>query len=173
MRNVEIKARFRRHRKTDRTLQRFKARRTLVEDQVDTYFDVSNGRMKIREHADGSAELIHYVREENEGPRISHYEIVPLKSEEHIREILEREHGIRAVVRKRREVWMWRNARIHFDDVEGLGSFVEFEVVLGRDETEEGGREKAEMLMSALGVTARDLIYQSYEDFFRQREQPA
>lgn len=165
MRNVEIKARFRRSRKTDSILRQFRARRTLAEDQVDTYYDVSRGRMKVREHADGSAELIHYLREETEGPRISHHEIVPLKKTDPVKRILEREHGIRAVVRKHREVWMWRNVRIHFDRVEGLGRFIEFEVVLREGDTEKEGREKAELLMSAFGITDRDLIYQSYEDF--------
>ena len=168
MRNVEVKARFRRTRKTDRVLNRFKARRILVEDQVDTYYDVSRGRMKVREHADGSAELIHYSRSANEGPSISDYEIVPLKSKSHIKEILKKEHGVRAVVKKHREVWIWRNVRIHFDKVETLGTFVEFEAVLGYGESEEEGRRKVEILMSAFGITERDLIYQSYEDFLMQ-----
>lgn len=165
MRNVEIKARYRRTRKTDSVLKRFKARKSGDLIQTDTYFDVNAGRLKVREHQDGHAEMIHYVRQEQDGPRISNYEIVPLRNKNSIKAILKKEHGIRAVVKKHREVWLWRNVRIHFDQVEDLGSFIEFEVVLGRDETEAEGHEKIGILMTAFGITMKDLIYQSYEDF--------
>ena len=64
--------------------------------------------------------------------------------------------GVRACVRKRREVWLYRNARIHLDTVDGLGCFVEIEVVV----TEGMAQARALMneLRDVLGISAKDLL---------------
>lgn len=106
-------------------------------DQVDTYFRVPSGRLKVREIVqrapDGgvssSAELIRYERPDQSGARVSRYERTEVDDAESWRGRLETEHGLRGQVRKRRELWILESTRIHLDRVESVGHFVELETV--------------------------------------------
>ena len=162
MRNIEIKARYQRTRHTDETLAKIGAHFEKIETQTDTYFGVNNGRLKIRERDSGPPQLIQYFREDEERPRPSYYEIVHLRDVEKVKETLEREHGIRVIVKKKREIWIWENVRIHFDIVEELGDFIEFEAVLKDDRDIPGERQKVEWLMKEFGIHRKDLIIRSY-----------
>lgn len=168
MKSVEIKAAYKRNKKTEALLKKLEARCVETGKQTDTYFKVDIGGLMIREFESGSSKLIHYYREEEEGPRVCHYEIVTLKRSDRIREMLEGEHGVRAVVMKNREVWEYENMRIHFDEVEGLGNFIELQAVLEDGGTVNEGKEKVSFLMDVFGITQKHLIYQSYEEFTTQ-----
>lgn len=102
--------------------------------QVDTYIAVTDGRLKVRQIDEGTAELIYYRRDTKTGTdgRWSSYLRYPLTDPKRVLAELTARLGVRATVRKRREVYLIRNARIHLDDVSGLGSFIEFEVVQDR-----------------------------------------
>ena len=95
------------------------------ERQVDTYFDVSHGRLTLRESLEAGAELIYYIRDDMAGARESHYELYPVEDAEGLKAILAQALGVSVVVAKRRETFMLGNVRIHLDKVQGLGSFVE------------------------------------------------
>lgn len=167
--NIEIKVRYRKTSRTDKILKKIGARFEKTEIQKDTYFNVDRGRLKIRERDPDTPQLIQYFREEEKGPRPSYYEIVHLKNVEKVKGTLEHEHGIRGVVKKRREIWVWKNVRIHFDVVEDLGEFLELESVLVKDvDTEEGGK-RVKWLMGKLGISKKDLIGQSYVDLLIER----
>ena len=105
MKSVEIKARYKRSKKTTTLLERISARSVKSEEQTDVHFRIDIGGLMIRKHDSGVSKLVHYYREEDEGPRVCHYEEVTLKSTDRIREMLEEEHGIYAVVKKKREIW--------------------------------------------------------------------
>src|SRR5262245_25149106 len=129
-RNVEIKARIT---SIDAVLPRARALAAgepelIIQD--DTFFAVPHGRLKLREFADGSAELIHYQRADGTGARLSDYVRTPLPSPSSARDALERALGAAGRVRKRRLLLLAGQTRIHLDRVEGLGDFVELEVVL-------------------------------------------
>ena len=163
-RNIEIKARI-------RDLDRMKA---LVEPishsecqvlvQEDVFFHCKHGRLKLRVFADGRGELIYYERSDAEGPKQSNYVISRVPEPDTLRQALTLALGVLGVVRKTRLLYLIGQTRIHLDTVEGLGTFLELEVVLRPDQTEEDGRAIADELANRLGIEEDDLISGAYVD---------
>ena len=135
-----------------------------VEIQVDTYFHVPQGRLKLREINEESATLIFYERSNRAEARICNYQLVPVLDAGALKAALAAALGVRGVVRKRREVYFWHNVRIHLDEVAGLGTFVELEAVLGPDEDENRAQERLEHLCELMGIADVDLLGQSNAD---------
>jgi predicted adenylyl cyclase CyaB len=139
-------------------------------DQVDTFFTVARGRLKVRAFADGSGELIAYERANERGPKQSTYTRAECRDAAALCEALARVLTVRGVVAKRREVFLAGRTRIHLDLVETLGSFVELEVVLADGESPEAGRREAHELLRSLSIPERDLVPDAYIDLLeRQR----
>jgi predicted adenylyl cyclase CyaB len=113
---------------------------------------VLQGRLKLREFGDGTAELIYYERPDKAGPKTSKYTRAQISDVASTREVLELVLGTKAVVAKQREVFLAGTTRIHLDEVDGLGTFVELEVVLTEDETDSDGERIASVLMEQLDV---------------------
>ena len=132
--------------------------------QEDAYYPARSGRLKLRRIDDGTAELIWYHRSNVADTRRSDYEIVPVPDPEALHQVLLGALGRGAVVRKRRELLTWGNVRIHLDTVDDLGTFVEFEAVLGPDDDEETSRTRLAELRAALGIRDEDLVAGSYAD---------
>jgi predicted adenylyl cyclase CyaB len=132
--------------------------------QSDTFFRCRHGLMKLREFADGSGELIYYERLRQTGPKTSDYQVLPVANPAGMREVLSRALGVRRVIRKRRTVLHVGRTRVHFDEVEGLGRFIELEVVLEPGEDETAGATEATRLMAALGIGEADLVEGAYAD---------
>jgi adenylate cyclase, class 2 len=97
--------------------------------QRDTYFEVPRGALKLREEQPGRPHLIHYERARSAHPRESAYRIAPVADAEGLALTLSAALGVRAVVVKRRRLFLWCGVRIHLDEVNGLGSFVELEAL--------------------------------------------
>src|SRR6202035_1781297 len=95
--------------------------------QRDTYFGARHGRLKLREE-DGSPELIAYRRADAEGPTESVYVVAPVDAA--ASEALDSALDTVVVVAKRRRLLLWEGVRVHLDDVEDLGMFIEFEAVI-------------------------------------------
>ncbi|HPU54468.1 MAG TPA: class IV adenylate cyclase [Burkholderiaceae bacterium] len=168
-RNIEIKARC-----ADLTLARQhacaltgNAAELIVQD--DTFFACASGRLKLRVLGDGSGELIHYHRANEAGPKASHYVIVPCPDPDALRDALARACGVIGRVRKQRWLVMCGRTRIHFDQVEGLGNFIELEVVLAEDEPEAAGVAQAQALIAALRIPPADLLTGAYLDLMSDR----
>jgi adenylate cyclase class IV len=169
--NVETKARCE---DLEALAQRARAAGARYEgrlDQVDTYFAVEDGRLKLREQArhapDGgvetTAELIDYRRPDESAARVSGYTRVPVADGGVTRAELGARHGVRGTVVKRRLLWLLDATRIHLDDVEGLGSFVELETVF-EGETEPAARAEHERVLALLGIRRESAIPGSYID---------
>jgi predicted adenylyl cyclase CyaB len=162
-RNVEIKARIdsidalllRAQALADGAVQRI--------EQDDTFFHVAHGRLKLREFADGSAELIHYHRPDTVDAKLSDYLRTPVHAAE-MRPLLERALGAIGRVRKQRLLLMCGATRIHLDCVAGLGDFIELEVVLRDDQSKADGVRIAEQLMHELGLARAPRIAGAYLD---------
>jgi adenylate cyclase class IV len=132
--------------------------------QDDSFFRVPQGRLKLREFADGSAELIHYHRPDAEGPKVSDYVISPVPDPASMRLALTRANGLLGRVRKQRTLLLVGPTRIHLDRVEGLGDFLELEVVLREEQSEQDGEHIAHDLMQRLGLQPQDLLRGAYLD---------
>jgi adenylate cyclase class IV len=166
--NVEIKARIP---SVDALLP---VARSLGDDehpqrihQDDTFFAVPHGRLKLRVFGDGSGELIHYHRADAHGPKLSDYVLAPVPEPESLREALTRACGLLGRVRKSRILVLVGPTRIHLDRVEGLGDFLELEVVLADGQPEAEGTAIAQALMARLGVQPEQLVSGAYLDLLR------
>ena len=77
------------------------------------------------------------------------------------------------VVEKRRRLLVWDGVRIHLDEVEGLGSFLELEAVAGPDSDLEPERAKVERLRAELGIEDDARAPSSYSDLLLERSRAA
>lgn len=132
--------------------------------QVDTYFHLPEGRLKLREIAGAAAELIFYRRENRAGTKESRYDLTIVSDPQGTKRILASALGVRVVVRKRRELWYLERTRLHFDEVEGLGTFFEFEVEVSPGEDEAPRQALAGRLCAAFRLAEDRLIPVSYSD---------
>ena len=162
--NVEIKARARGlGALRDRALG-LGARPHARLAQLDTFFRVARGRLKLRELGGDAAELIFYERPDRPGPKRSDYWRAPVSSPKALRELLAAGLGVRGTVEKQREVLLLAETRIHLDAVVGLGDFLELEVVLSDGQSPEEGDAIARRLLDGLGVGEDALVAGAYLD---------
>ncbi len=135
--------------------------------QDDSFFAVPHGRLKLRVFSNGAGELIQYRRADAAGPKLSDYVLVPVADPDSLREALSRACGLIGRVRKHRILALVGPTRIHLDQVEGLGDFLELEVTLQDGQTEAEGSAIAQMLMDQLGVQPGQLLEGAYFDLLR------
>ncbi len=157
-RNVEVKVRAHDLDSLATRAKAMGAEERGVLRQVDTYFK-AEGRLKLRE-MDASAELIRYSRPDVSGLRTSNYTIMPVADPESVK----RTHEITIVVAKTRTLLMLGRTRVHLDRVEGLGDFLELEVMLSDGEDEANGRREAEAILRSLGIAEAERVAGSYSD---------
>jgi adenylate cyclase, class 2 len=169
MPNIEIKAIYPELEKARKICQRLNARFVGVDRQIDTYFNVPNGRLKLRESSLSGAYLIPYVRPDKEGPKKSDYARVPVDNAEHIKTLLSQLMGVDLVVEKSREIYLVDNVRVHLDDVDGVGQFFEFEAVYEQDTREQHEIEelKVRQLMKEFEISEESLQKTSYQQLKR------
>jgi predicted adenylyl cyclase CyaB len=163
-RNIEIKARLDDPEAVRKRAEVIATTAPSVIVQADTFFHVPSGRLKLRRFDDGTGELIHYERPDAEGPKESRYTIVRVEQPEPMTRLLAAALGVRCVVRKTRTLLLVGQTRIHLDQVEGLGSFLELEVVLRPGQGSAEGKRIAAELMRRLGIHAEDLVSGAYAD---------
>jgi predicted adenylyl cyclase CyaB len=163
-RNVEIKARIAGVDALTQRAARLADTGPVVLDQDDTFFSCPNGRLKLRDQFAAGAELIFYQRADASGPKESFYLRVAVADPQAMRALLQQAHGQTGRVRKRRILYLVGRTRIHLDAVEGLGEFLELEVVLGDGESADEGVLEARRIMAALGIEPQQLIRGAYVD---------
>jgi len=166
VRNIEIKAWYPDDAKARQVCAEISAACLGTVRQVDTYFRVQKGRLKLREQDPGTVELIAYVRPDQEEPKCSEFILIAVDSPATVKEIFSALLGVEAVVEKTRTIYILGNARIHIDDVGGIGRFLEIEVLcgLGDDTAIQTATLRARELMEVFGITAMDLIPGSYRE---------
>lgn len=163
-RNIELKARDADPARSLAVCRRIEATAGGLLEQRDTYFEVQYGRLKLREHASGPAQLIFYRRTDVGTARSSDYRITEVGDAAEARQLLDEALGTLAVVRKRRRLFLWRGVRIHLDDVEALGRFVELEGVVAEGRTDAEMRARVEQLSRQLEIDVASLVSGSYLD---------
>jgi len=132
--------------------------------QHDFFFPCSKGRLKLRVFESGCGELIRYERDDVAGARSSHYQIVRTSDPEVLLDILSHALGRIGEVRKTRILYLIGQTRLHIDRVEGLGDFLELEVVLRPDQSEDEGQQITEALLAELGIEKNQLVAEAYVD---------
>ena len=161
-RNIELKAHLRDLEMARRFAESISTKRLDTQEQVDTYFHCREGRLKLREINRESAQLIAYARFDDPSPKPSDYHLVQVTAPEALKAAMSAALGVRAIVRKRREIFLYNNVRIHLDDVEGLGCFLELEAVLGPEIDDAIGYAQLDDLMQKLDIRREDLLSNSY-----------
>jgi len=167
--NIEIKARSNNQDLTREILKSHKAQFIGVDHQIDTYFNVNSGRLKLRE---GNIEnsLVHYRREDKEGPKQSNVTFYKSADKTSLKEILTKALGILVVVDKSREIYFIDNVKFHIDTVKDLGTFIEIEAI---DMDARIGKEKlleqCNYYLDLFKIPQKDLISNSYGDLMKQR----
>lgn len=162
--NIEIKARVRNFEDIQRRSEKLSDTTVQVIPQEDTFFNTPQGRLKLRILASDKGQLIYYTRPDQEGPKRSDYHIFHTADPENLKRVLELAYGVRGVVRKIRYLYLVGQTRVHLDDVEGLGQFMELEVVLEEGQSDTEGQAIAEGLMTNLAVEKSDLLDGAYMD---------
>ena len=165
--NFEFKARLRDAAHIRATLKRQRARFLGTDHQVDTYFRVPSGRLKIREGRIENS-LIFYQRNNSAHARRSTVEMMLLPRRNSVRAILSRALGVLAVVDKRREIYFVGNVKIHLDRVRGLGTFLEVEAMTRSGDLKKV-RAQAVKFQKLFNITAKDIVPQSYSDLILEK----
>jgi adenylate cyclase len=137
--------------------------------QKDIFFNCDNGRLKLRIISHQKGELIFYNRKNDRGPKMSEYYISEIHEPNKLLHVLEKSFGTHGVVKKTRRLFIIGRTRVHVDHVEGLGDFIEFEVVLSGEEDPNRGRAEAQNLMNQFGITNDNLIKCAYVDLINNK----
>ena len=162
--NIEIKARC----EDPRHIRDYLLSRHAIfkgtDIQRDTYFNVAQGRMKLRQGKIENA-LIHYQRDDRKGPKSSHVTLYPVHESNLLRSLLEKALGIKVVVEKQREIYFIENVKFHIDIVKHLGNFIEIEAI-SEDEkiSQEILQDQCLLYMQEFGIREEDLLNDSYSD---------
>jgi predicted adenylyl cyclase CyaB len=165
-RNIEIKSRCADLGVVRQKAQALGALNQGVLHQRDTFFYAAKARLKLHE-VNGRAELISYRRHDATEARPSDYVVIPVSDPDAMRALLEHGLGSVGTVQKVRHLFLHRHTRIHLDEVEGLGSFVELETVLTDIDDETGRRELSE-IAEALELRPDDSVAKPYVELLRQ-----
>jgi predicted adenylyl cyclase CyaB len=166
--NIEIKARVHDMAALRSRAEGLSDTPVQVIPQEDTFFHVPKGRLKLRLLRPDFAQLVYYERPDQDGPKRSNYFIFETQNPTGLKTALTMALGVRGVVRKTRYLYLAGQTRIHLDDVEGLGQFMELEVVLRDGQTDAEGQSIAEDLMARLGVRKEDLLEGAYMDLLEK-----
>lgn len=166
-RNIEIKARVASLADLEPRVAAIATEGPTPIAQDDTFFNCPNGRLKLREFSAESGELIFYQRADDGGPKTSFYVRTPTRDPAGLREALTLAWGASGRVVKARTLYLVGRTRVHLDRVQGLGEFMELEVVLADDEAESAGALEAANLMQTLGIAREDCLSGAYLDLLQ------
>jgi len=167
--NIEIKAKCNDHEKIRSILKSRKADFKGTDHQIDTYFKVNNGRLKLRE---GNIEnfLVFYEREDKEGPKQSNVILFKSDPKSSLKEILQTSLGALVIVDKQREIYFVENVKFHIDTVKNLGTFMEIEAIDSDGSfSKEKLLEQCQNYLDLFGIPKVDLISVSYSDLLLQK----
>jgi predicted adenylyl cyclase CyaB len=167
--NIEIKAHSSQSAQVIAQLQKLSADFRGEDHQIDTYFNVPTGRLKLRQGNIENA-LIHYNRTNQEGPKTSEITYYRPKESQDLKATLTAALGVLVVVDKKRKIFFIDNVKFHVDEVKDLGQFVEIEAI---DKTGTIGKEKlheqCQYYMNLFAIKKTDLIAVSYSDLLLRK----
>lgn len=169
--NIEFKAKVENAEDCEKKLHSLNPVFIGEDHQVDTYFNVEKGRLKLREGNIENA-LIHYQRENVAGAKQSDILLYQHHPEEILKQILSLHLGIKTVVDKKRKIYFIDNVKFHFDIVKDLGHFIEVEAI-DKDESHTISelKEQCEKYFQFFGLAKKQLVGRSYSDLILEKKQ--
>lgn len=169
--NIEIKARCSHQDRIRQILSDKGADFRGTDHQIDTYFQVPHGRLKLRQ---GSIEnnLIHYDRPDQAGPKASEVHLYACQDSDALKATLTAALDTKVVVDKQREIYFIDNVKFHLDRVDQLGTFVEIEAIdsdgsIGRGKL----NEQCDYYLNLFNIQEEDLLQNSYSDMLLEQQQ--
>lgn len=168
--NLELKALYSNLAKAEKIARELQATFIGKDQQKDTYFSVKKGLLKLRETQMGRDHLVWYNRPANKQARKSEYYIYEVNDTAQILRILTESMGVRIVVRKVRNVYLYENVRIHLDKVRALGNFIEFEAEITDGKIRPRDKERIDSLINKFEIKTRDLVSQSYSTLLMKKK---
>lgn len=166
----EIKAKCHSPSEIEQFLKNNKADYVGLDHQIDTYFHVPIGKLKLRQ-GNIESQLIYYDRTEVKDIKESHVNLYkPHANVDQLKTLLTNSCGIKAVVDKKRKIFYIDNVKFHIDEVVDLGHFVEIEAIGEKDVDDENGLYlQCRSFMKLLGIKETDLIDKSYSDMIIEK----
>ncbi len=165
--NFEIKARCADPERVRAVLREQQARFVGTDHQVDTYFRVPEGRLKLREGTIENA-LIYYQRPNAAGPKPSDVVLYAVERGAELRTLLTAALGVLVTVDKQREIYYVGNVKFHIDQVQGLGQFVEIEAAGDERTDRDALLRQCREYMQAFGIREAELVAKSYSDLLME-----
>ena len=170
LKNIEIKARINDYENVKRLVENLCSTPIKTEQQEDTFFNTTSGRLKLRE-TNGESAIMYYDRPNSFEPKQSDIALSFTKNPDTLKSVLSKSNGIRGIVNKERILYKYGQTRIHLDDVEGLGNFIELEVVLKEKQSAQDGEAIANDLLNKFDIKTTDLIDVAYIDLIETNRQ--
>jgi adenylate cyclase, class 2 len=168
MKNLEIKAKVNNLEKIESLFKQLGAKKIETMRQIDTYFQVKKGRLKLRKFSPTASKLIYYERVENSQQRWSNYYTFPVAEPDNFVDFLKNALPIKIIVDKKRTIYEYENAKIHLDEVAKLGKFIEIEVEVKKGE--EQAKKLMNELLDKLKIPPKNFIKKSYSDLLLKKQ---
>lgn len=166
MKNIELKVKTDNFNQIKKLLHKIKAKFKGNLTQKDTYYNCEEGRLKTREINHETFQLIYYERPNFTKSKISNYKIKEIDQKElkEQKTCLTKTKGIKTIVNKRRELWIYKNTRIHLDKVKGLGEYLELETIIKNHKDLQQLETEHRQIINLLGLNSYSKIDKSYSD---------
>ena len=168
MKNIELKAKYPDQKAAMIIAEDIGAKYEGILQQEDVYFKISPGRLKMRIINNSDYELIYYKRADVKSARESEYEIFKVKDGKELLKVLKGILPVVVTVKKKRELYIYQNVRIHIDSVKSLGKFLEFEAACRNKIDFKEAPLKLKKLASKFKISSKNLIKLSYSDLFQK-----
>jgi predicted adenylyl cyclase CyaB len=168
MQNLELKAHYEDDQQAVKRAQALNINREWTRTQVDTYYIVSDGKLKLRQVDGQQAELISYKRPEKANAKVSDYRLYHSKSGDVLHQVLSHVHEVDTQVVKQRTLYLWENVRIHIDRVESLGNFIEFEAVMSEQDDIKISQQRIDFLIEHFDIQPEHFIDTGYYELLKK-----
>ncbi|NHJ49800.1 MAG: class IV adenylate cyclase [Asgard group archaeon] len=166
--DIEIKARYKDHNKAREFLKANGARFHGIDQQIDVYFKVKNGRLKLRKGEIENA-LVYYTRDNVKDIKVSEYYLYHSQDPELLESILRHSLGVLIEVRKKREMHYIDNIKFNLDVVDELGTFIEIEAMTDDESDFQKLKLKVEKLIEQLEIPQSAIQSHSYSDLLIEK----
>ena len=165
-RNLEIKVKLPSYKEVKAILVKNKILMEELLIQKDIYYKVNKGLLKLRLENDKQT-LIFYDRNEKSKKRWSDYHLLEIDKTD-ASKYLKRFLDVLTIVNKKRELYLYKDTRIHLDNVKGLGCFLELEtrVINGLADAEK----RFSFMMDLLRLRDKKEIRASYKDLLLAKD---